>query len=542
VVVLRDREGRLGAIWRALLRDGSHYVREEVTFTALRDDLAVGEITLIDLPLRGAAVSGSVKGSPVTAGPWFFGVEHPLSASDAGPARVRCALPRQVPLRAGRSLNCSSVKGVSEEGQLRRSFLKYVERERAHPYRPFLHYNSWYDLGFFTAFDETSALEVIHTFGRELHRRRGVTLDSFLFDDGWDDHRLWGFNSGFPRGFTKLRRAAARHGAAPGVWLSPWGGYGKPREERLRFGKEQGFETNAEGFALSGPIYFRRFREVCLEMIRSYGVNQFKIDGTGDAATAFPGSEFGSDFEAAIRLIEDLRSEKPDLYVNLTTGTYPSPFWLRYADSIWRGGDDHAFTGVGTDRQQWITYRDADTFRNVVLRGPFFPLNSLMLHGLIFARHARKLDTDPGEDFPSEIRSYFGTGTQLQEMYLTPALLSPAHWDTLAASAKWARRNAPVLADTHWIGGDPGRLEPYGWASWTPARGILTLRNPDGRSQALDVDVGEAFELPARALDRFTVRNPWAGETAVPEQARAGVRSSIRLEPFQVLTMEFTPA
>ena len=121
-------------------------------------------------------------------------------------------------------------------------------------------------------------------------------------------------------------------------------------------------------------------------MIRRYGVNQFKFDGTGNAASAFPGSVFDSDFDAAIALIDELRAEKPDLFVNLTTGTYPSPFWLRYADSIWRGGDDHEFAGVGSMRQQWITYRDADTYAGVVKSGPLYPLNSLMLHGMIYAK------------------------------------------------------------------------------------------------------------------------------------------------------------
>jgi hypothetical protein len=31
---------------------------------------------------------------------------------------------------------------------MRRAFLTYLERERAHPYRTFLHYNSWFDIGF----------------------------------------------------------------------------------------------------------------------------------------------------------------------------------------------------------------------------------------------------------------------------------------------------------------------------------------------------------------------------------------------------------
>ena len=97
-------------------------------------------------------------------------------------------------------------------------------------------------------------------------------------------------------------------------------------------------------------------------------------------------AHFDSDFAAAIYLIGELRALKPDLYINLTTGTYPSPFWLRYADSIWRGGEDHDFLGVGPKREQWITYRDADTYEHVVLRGPLYPLNSLMLHGIIYAK------------------------------------------------------------------------------------------------------------------------------------------------------------
>ena len=59
---------------------------------------------------------------------------------------VRCALPRGNVLAAGQTWRYTSVFGVVEPGQLRREFLAYLERRRAHPYRPFLHYNSWYHL------------------------------------------------------------------------------------------------------------------------------------------------------------------------------------------------------------------------------------------------------------------------------------------------------------------------------------------------------------------------------------------------------------
>ena len=538
-----DAQHRVGAEWRAILRDGSHYFRQEVTLTALRSDLPVTKITLIDLNVPGAQVTGTAKGSPATSAKWFFGFEHPLSESSVENGRVLCSLERQLPLAPGRTAAYSSGIGVSETGQLRRDFLRYIERERAHPYRTFLHYNSWYDLGYFTPYDQAGALDVINAFGAELHAKRGVTLDSFLFDDGWDNHKsLWSFNSGFPRGFAPVKQAAAKYVAAPGIWLSPWGGYDGPRKERLEYGKQQGYEENSGGFVLSGPRYFERFHAVCLEMIRRYGVNQFKFDGTGNASTVYPGSKFNSDFDAMISLIGDLRRAKPDLYVNLTTGTYPSPFWLRYADSIWRGGDDHSFAGVGSHRQQWITYRDAATYEHVVRAGPLYPLNSLMLHGLIYARDAEKLNVDPEHDFSAEVRSYFGTGTQLQEMYITHSLLNGDDWDLLAEAARWSRRNADILVDTHWIGGDPARLQVYGWASWSPRGGIVTLRNPDEAPHSFALDLQTCFELPTGASQNYVARSPWKSAANLPAiNLRAGHPRAITLQPFEVLTLEAAP-
>jgi hypothetical protein len=543
VATFQDPSGRLRATWTASLRDGARYVRQEVTLEALGEPLPIRRIMLVDVDAPGASVSGSVRGSPIIIGNWYAGFEHPLSSSTVDAGRARAVLDRELPLRPGAAVTVSSVFGVTQAGQLRRDVLAYVEQERAHPYRTFLHYNSWYDLGYFSKYSEPGALAVIDAFGTQLVKKRDVVLSSFLFDDGWDDAAtLWSFHSGFPQGFTRVREAAARYGAAPGVWLSPWGGYGKPKDERLANGRAQGFETNARGFALSGPKYYARFRETCLEMIRDYGVNQFKIDGTGNAASAFPGSVFDSDFDAAIALIGDLRAAEPDLYVNLTTGTYPSPFWLRYADSIWRGGEDHSFAGVGSDRQQWITYRDGDTFRGIVTRGPLFPLNALMLHGLIYATHANKLNTDPHGDFTDEIRAYFGTGTQLQEMYVTPSLLTEQSWDALAEAARWSRRNANVLVDTHWVGGDPRQLEVYGHAAWSPSSAVLSLRNPSDRPQSIDLDVAHAFELPASASPAFSARSPWAEDRGrAPILLEAGTRHRFDLAPFQVLTLDLVP-
>jgi hypothetical protein len=97
--------------------------------------------------------------------------------------------------------------------------------------------------------------------------------------------------------------------------MSPWGGYSKPKQERIEFGNAAGYEMVGNGYALSGPSYYAALRDVCLDMVRKYGVNQFKFDGTGNAGSVFKGSSFDSDFSAAIHLIAELRAEKPDLFI-----------------------------------------------------------------------------------------------------------------------------------------------------------------------------------------------------------------------------------
>ena len=526
--------------WCMISRDETSYLRQEITITASDAAAPLTDVQLFHFHEPAARVVGTVSGSPLISGNFFFGFEHPSSYSSTLNGDVVSGLKRTLPLESGKSITYSSVIGVARPGQMRRDFLAYVEQERAHPYRTFLHYNTWYDLGYGNRYDAEGVLNRIHAFGDELVRQRNVHMDSFLLDDGWDNtDSIWEMNSGFPNGFLPLKTAAAAYGFGIGVWMSPWGGYQKEKDERIAYGEKHGYEIVDGGFALSGPRYYEAFESTCSKFVRDYGVNQFKFDGTGNAGQVFPGSLFDSDFAAAINLITRLRSQSPDIYINLTTGTKPSPFWLRYADSIWRSGEDHDFTGEGTWRQRWITYRDAQTYKNIVLGGPLFPLNSLMLHGLIYAQQAEHLSDDPSHDFVSEVHSYFGSGTQLQEMYITPSLLSKSDWDVLAESANWSRRNASILCDTHWLGGDPGKGEVYGWASWNADAGILVMRNPSARPQRISIDVQDAFELPPEAKQTYRMHSPWTAEKSTPFLTlRAHQPHTFKLKPFEVLTLQ----
>ena len=541
-VTLVSADHDLNVEWRAILRDSSNYVRQEIVLATKNKTLSVKEIVLLEVAAAGAKVMGTVDGSPIVAGNMFFACEHPLSKSQilpGDPPSLRCTLPCGGLIRPGQQWVQSSAIGVVPEGQLRRGFLYYIERERAQPYRPFLHYNSWYDIGYGAEkIQEQDFLQVIELFGKELITQRKVVMESFVPDDGWDDTAsLWQFHSGFPEGFSRLQKAAKEYNAALGAWLSPWGGYGQAKQQRMKYGQEQGFETNPSGFSLAGPKYYARFRDVCLNMIREYGLNYFKFDGIGTGGTPIGvAGEFAQDINALLYLITDLRAAKADLFVNVTTGTWPSPFWLWYCDSTWRAGSDWGTFGWGSKRQQQITYRDNETYHNVVCRAPLYPLNSLMTQGVMFANHG--LPNEPN-GLVEDIRAFFASGTNCQELYLTPSLLDSQAWDALAEAAKWSRDNADVLVDTHWIGGDPAKGEIYGWASWSRQKGVLSLRNPHDKPGRITLDIGKAFELPIGAAQKYSLKSPWkndADKTAIV--LSAGQEHTFELKPFEVLVFD----
>jgi hypothetical protein len=137
---------------------------------------------------------------------------------------------------------------------------------------------------------------------------------------------------------------------------------------------------------------------------------------------------------------------------------------------------------------------------------------------------------------------FFGDGTQLQELYMTPQMMTPKLWDALAEAARWSRDNADVLVDAHWIGGDAGKSEPYGYASWSPRKGILCVRNPSKQPKVLVLKLADAFELPPHAPRRYTLKSPWkADANSAAHAVAADSEYRIKLQPFEVSVLEATP-
>jgi hypothetical protein len=534
-----EHETGIRAHWRAELREDANYIRQTIELASPQKTVPLFGVELADVRIPGAKTIGSVPGCPVAAENMFFGVEMPGAQNALSDAGARIGFGCKLELSPAQSYNFGAVAGVAPEGQLRRAFLCYVERERARPSKPFLHYNCWYDLGF--GVDEKGLLDVVTRFNEELVTKRGVPVLSYLVDDGWDDpgKGLWVENRRkFPDGFKGLAAKMARQDAHLSIWISPLGGYGGDKE-RTAQARKMGLIPENGQLDLSYPAYKKWFEERCLQLMREDGVNGFKWDKAGEGVTPH--------FMALLDVAKALRKENPDVFINVTVGTWPSPFWLNYVDSTWRNGSgDMGWSGKGRDpsnkydREKWLTFRDGYCRQLFVERSPLYPLNSIMAHGLVHGREFQggSVGKSNPPDLKNEARSYFANGSSLQELYLTPSLLTSNSWNEVAEAAKWAHANADVLVDSHWVGGDPLKLEPYGYAAWSPRKGTLMVRNPNDQPQAITLDAATVFELPARAPKRFALNSPYKDQRVQKLQLRAGQSQEIRLEPFEVLVFD----
>ena len=449
----------------------------------------------------------------------YLGIENPLAKLTVDGGKATGVLPREYAIKPGEAWAVSWTLGRYAEGQFRRDFQNYLNRERAHPYRVLPHYNSWYDINigrndapWEKRTNEAEALGVMQHFRKEMGAR-DVFINSYLWDDGWDDwDSLWDFHPGFPNGFRKLADEAHKNkGASIGAWMSPCGGYGGSCARRVAYAKKNGIIGPNDGILrMSSPTYYKAFRDRVLMMIREYDMNLFKFDrmGVGHDCDGAPASH-APDMDAIVRLIGEMRAAKQDVFVNATVGTWASPYWVMFADSIWRGDQDFGRKGAGRARQQWVTYRDNQIHDRFVVKSPLFPLNSLMNHGIIVTRRGppgcEDVSNTPEstQDFADEVWMSVASGTDLQEYYITPSLMHKEWWDILADGVKWLKANEKTLVDSHWVGGDPNTqagAEVYGYASWKGgakgSKGIVILRNPSDQPQTFKSSFSRLFELP----------------------------------------------
>jgi hypothetical protein len=543
-VILSSKVYGIRLSWMVKLNDQANYVSHQ--FDILSDQGRIKKIYPLHIPLHyRPEVIGLVDGSPVFSGNTFWAIEDPMFKVEQGEKACHLYLSaREKGPGTPHAYQLSMAWGCTPAGQLRRGFLYYLEKTRAVPYRPLTFYDSWYDLSYdLNVLTEENCIDRIKTWGDSL-KRRGVGLDCFLWDSGWDDwYNMWEFNKELPEGFRNINAVAQKYHASSGAWISPWGGYDEFIKIRLATAEEHfpQYKINEHGFTLTDPNYYTYFKDVIVRLIRENNATLFKIDGIDPGKYNPDCSGFGiyeDEMHAFITLIESLRKVKPDLRLNLTVGTWPSPFWLCYGDNIWKGGDDFGFVGEGNRRQQWMNYRDYGVYK-CMKKSPLCPVSSLMFHGITIANYGATADYEMDDRFVSDdIWTFFSNGTSLQELYINPHKLNENNWDELARAIKWSRKHRNALVDSHWVGGNPSEGEVYGFASWNPSDATLMLRNPSSRSTDFSFRLDDLLELPSKYEGTYRLMNV---RTENPEGVvKSKKEATIHLAPFEVKVMNVT--
>ena len=531
--------GDLSITWRAVLRDGSHYLRTEMDIKAARDLSMKGIVAMNYLVAKNNAytapeVVGNTRGAILASNHIFAGLETPMglnSCKDEGNAtHIEGLWRRNTTLKAGKTWNISSVVGLVAPNQLRRSFLAYSERERAVAWRPYPVYISWYELNI----DRNNAqapsykgnmtveqcADVVSHWKTHFYDKYQMAPKAFVWDDGWDQYGTWTFNPNFPNGFDEPANEAKQMGTGIGAWLGPVGGYGQSGEYRRAYWRSKG------GMQLSNEDYYNFFIRCCTNMIDRYDFRFFKFDGISAQASAIgpdEGTRGEENAEAIISIERAVRQKRPDIFLNTTVGTWASPFWFHFTDAVWRQEGDYGEAGdQGTDRERWITYRDRLVYQNFIQRSPVCPINTLMTHGFILSRWGAVSKNMDYDGIVREMRCAFACGSGMVELYNDYKLMDEikdnqgnagALWKDLAECIKWQQEQADVLPDAHWVGGNPWdgkKANVYGWAAWNGKKSVLTLRNPSASAQSFTTTLREALEIPSYVRGKITLTHAFS--------------------------------
>ena len=524
----------LSIVWRAVLRNGSHYLRTEMDIQAAKDLPMEGIVAMNYLVAKNSAytapeVVGNTRGAILASNHIFAGLETPMglnSSKDEGNAtHIEGLWRRNTTLKAGKTWNISSVVGLVAPNQLRRSFLAYSERERAVAWRPYPVYISWYELNI----DRNNAqapsykgnmtveqcADVVSHWKTHFYDKYHMAPKAFVWDDGWDQYGTWTFNPNFPNGFDEPANEAKKMGTGIGAWLGPVGGYGQSGEYRRAYWRSKG------GMQLSNEDYYNFFIRCCTNMIDRYDFRFFKFDGISAQASAIgpdEGTRGEENAEAIISIERAVRQKRPDIFLNTTVGTWASPFWFHFTDAVWRQEGDYGEAGdQGTDRERWITYRDRLVYQNFIQRSPVCPINTLMTHGFILSRWGAVSKNMDYDGIVREMRCAFACGSGIVELYNDYKLMDEikdnqgnagALWKDLAECIKWQQEQADVLPDAHWVGGNPWdgkKANVYGWAAWNGKKSVLTLRNPSASTQTFTTTLREALDIPAYVRGKITL-------------------------------------
>lgn len=499
-------------------------------------------------------------GQPVFINDIFLGLEYPTAENVLNGNRLTIGYVVGKRITTQQYISHKVIIGCSaSKTALESTFMEYIKTIEPNEVHPYLLYNSWYDLRNPAIADNDSngimnvknVLRTIASFKSELYDKYKIALDAFVLDDGWDNYKsFWAIDSSrFPHGLGIVVDSLKSMGTKLGLWASPFGGYSN-RDMRVSWGKAHGFETTGNFYCLAGSRYDSSFRNVMTRFTQEYQTGYFKWDGFLLACNELnhghlPGIySREASVDAYINLMKSVRAVNPNIFLNITSGTWLSPWWLKYANCIWMQGEDYGYQEnipSITERDKAITYKDVVLWNNFQKEHLLFPMANLMTHGIIKGRFNMLGGANESyQSFANEVMMYFGRGVTMWELYVTPDRLSPDEWTSIASSVKWAKKNQNVLNRTKMILGNPEKMQPYGYLHAADGKAILVVRNPYIQKKFINIKIDDKFDGLKHGV-RYYVKIIYPYNLVLPRSFTYGDAFRIELNGYEVLAAEILP-
>ncbi len=432
------------------------------------------------------------------------------------------------------------------------------------PADPYTLYNSWYDLRSAdypkvpkdAIMNEKNVLRIWDEIRTNMIEEHDIHLDAFVPDDGWDVYESdWQLRKKqFPNGLRPISDTLVKSGTTLGIWFGPTGGYSF-HKERVKWMYNHGYEVtgNVNDYAsgmlcLAGKNYSKLFRKRTTDFVKNDHVGYFKWDGIQFACSETDhGHPVGihsrrAVMESVIDQCRSVRKINPNVYINVTSGTWLSPWWVQYTNQIWMDAADYAFADVPSisRRDNAMTYRDYALFDDFHIHNFWFPVSNLMTHGIIKGRLENISKEEPIDKFTNNTVLYFAREVSMWEFYISPDELTGPEWNALSQSVKWAKDRYDILATTFMVGKNPALGNTYGYVHFKGSKGIIAVRNPKIENDRITVTFNPEYGIDQDAAN-LVVEQVYPKRYIYPQLYSAGGKITFDLSGFETAVFDIYP-
>lgn len=485
-------------------------------------------------------------GQPIYANSFFMGMEFPMALNKA--------VDTNLVSRYYVGNNVNDIKSIwptvigsavsTDFKKVQTAFYEYI-KDIAQPNYFRKQYNTWYD--YMKDIDEEKIINSFTNISKGF-KDHGVKLDAYVVDDGWVNYEsFWEFNDKFPDELNNVKELVETMDSSLGFWIGPRGGYGGTEEtlsdwleenKNLNLGSKNKLSNDVN---LADKNYQKNLLKLMVDYTAKFNLTYWKIDGMllkpdePDNSGDYAMYSMTQVYEYYIELFNAIREVNPDIWINLTSYVNPSPWFLKWVNSLWiQNSQDVGFSEIGDSSiDKMMTYRDQKYEEFIANRKIQLPLWSLYNHDPVVAStaHTGYLDS-PIEVSAEELYKYLlfisTRGNGLWDFHYSDSMFNEKMWKANAEAIKWIESNYNTLKNSVMIGGSPSEYEIYGYAckSDVQTEMIISFRNPSNKAQD--------FSYSIQDMDIETVHVEYGKLNSDVKDNTV----SISLEPYEIIIIK----